>query len=71
MGWTGWFKDDTGGDSNEKITTDSGYTKTEILRTEDNAKVGSRNDHSHVIIREKPDGSKTASGHGIFGGKRK
>lgn len=72
MGWTGWSKDSSGGETNEKVTSDkSGGTKTEFLRTEDNAKTGSRNDHSHVVVRENANGNKTASGHGIFGGKRK
>jgi hypothetical protein len=72
MGWFGWGSDSSGGEVNEKVDSDSaGNTKTEYLRTEDNAKEGSRNDHSHIVVRESSSGSKSASGHGIFGGRRK
>lgn len=71
--WSDWFNDQTGpGEVSQKTETGSDNSKTEhYLRTEDNAKSGSRNDHSHVVVHEKSDGSKTAHGHGIFGGKRK
>jgi len=72
MGWSDWFSDSSGGKVSEKVSTDShGNTKTEYLRTEDNAKSGSKNDHSHVVVRESANGSKSASGHGIRGGSRK
>lgn len=73
MGWSNWFSDPTGpGDVKEKTTSDADGTKSDHwLRTSDNAKEGSRNDHSHVIVTEKPGGSKSAHGHGIRGGKRK
>ncbi|MBI5139151.1 hypothetical protein HZA26_00870 [Candidatus Nomurabacteria bacterium] len=72
MGWSDWFKDSSGGEVSEKVTKDSsGGTKTDYLRTEDNAKSGSHKDHSHVVVREKSDGTKTASSHGIRGGRQK
>lgn len=72
MGWSDWFKDSSGGEVTTKTTQESnGTTKTEWLRTSDNAKTGSRDDHSHVVVRESADGRKTSSGHGIRGSTRK
>lgn len=73
MGWTDWFKDSTGpGEVKEKTSTESdGSKSSHWMRTSDHAKEGSRKDHSHVIVTEKPSGSKSAHGHGIRGGRRK
>lgn len=70
--WSGWFSDSSGGEVKEKVSKDAhGSIKTEYLRTKDNAKIGSRRDHSHVVVRESSSGRKSASGHGIRGGSRK
>lgn len=74
MGWTDWFKDPTGpGEVSEKSTsTSDGGSQTHYLRTEDDAKSGSRDDHSHVIVNTDSSGHTTsAHGHGISGGDRK
>lgn len=74
MGWTDWFKDPTGpGEVAEKSSsTSSGGTRTEYLRTEDNARTGSKSDHSHVVVERDASGHTTsASGHGIRGGDHK
>jgi hypothetical protein len=74
MPWSGWVKDPSGpGDVNTKTTsTSSGGSRTEHLRTEDNAKTGSRDDHSHVTINTDSSGHTTsAGGHGIREGSRK
>ena len=69
MGWSGWFSDSTGpGEVNEK----SSGSDTHYLRTEDNAKSGSKSDHSHVMVREHSSGRSTGHGfHSFFGGKKK
>ena len=74
MGWSDWFSDDSGpGEVAEKVTsTDDGGTRTEYLRTEDYAKEGDRDDHSHIVVQTDSDGhTEWASGHGIYGGDRK
>jgi len=71
MGWSDWSKDSTGGMTSGKVSRENNTTKTEYMRTEDNAKVGSKDDHSHVVVRVNDNGRTTASGHGIFGGRRK
>ncbi|HRH22529.1 MAG TPA: hypothetical protein PLB51_00855 [Candidatus Paceibacterota bacterium] len=73
MGWGNWFRDPTGpGEVKEKVEKHQDGSRTShTLRTEDNAKVGSRNDHSHVIVHERSDGTKSAHGHGIRGGSKK
>lgn len=73
MSWTDWFNDPSGpGEVNEKTSQSSDGSKTtEYLRTEDDAKSGSRKEHSHVIHTEHSSGRSTAHGHGIFGGRRK
>ena len=74
MGWLGWLKDSTGpGEVNEKTTRNSdGSTRTEYLRTEDNSRTGSRDDHSHVTVNTDSSGHTTsAGGHGISGGSHK
>lgn len=74
MGWGDWFSDTTGpGEVVEKVDTKpDGSTTTHTLRTEDNAKSGSRDDHSHVIVNTDDSGKTiSAHGHGIFGGRRK
>lgn len=67
MGWSGWAKDSTGGETNTKTEKDTnGNTDTHYLRTSDNSREGDRDNHSHVMVRENADGSKTAHGfHGI------
>jgi len=72
MGWSDWFKDSSGpGEVKEKHESTSERESTHYLRTEDNAKSGSRNDHSHVVVHHNSDGSSSAHGHGIRGGRRK
>ncbi len=72
MGWGPWSSDSSGGgETREKTESSGGRTESHTLRTEDNAKEGSRNDHSHVIVTEHESGRTTAHGHGIFGGRRK
>jgi hypothetical protein len=57
MGWTGWTQNDNGSVSNEKVTEYSdGSSKTEYLNTTG----GSKENHTHVIITEKSDGTKSA-----------
>ena len=72
MGWSGWSKDSLGpGEVNtkESVTSD-GTRESHTMRTADNAKTGSRDDHSHVVVRETSDGTTSAHGHGIRGGER-
>lgn len=68
-----WKDDPTGpGKVTEKTVSHAdGTTEKHTLRTEDNAKTGDKNDHSHVIETEHPSGRSTAHGHGIRGGERK
>ena len=57
MGWLNWLKNDNGSESKVKVETESdGGTKTHYLSTEG----GSRQDHTHIIVRESKDGSKSA-----------
>lgn len=74
MGWSDWFKDSSGsGEVKEKTErhSDGGSTH-HTMRTEDDAKSGDKNDHSHIIVNERSDGStKSAHAHGIRGGTRK
>lgn len=73
MNWSPWSdkgssKDDPG-KTREKVVVDKDGTRhTHTMRTEDRTKIGDKNNHSHVIVTEKPDGTKAAFGHGIFKG---
>ncbi len=68
MGWGKWFSDVFGG-GEVREKRDGGSTH--YLRTSDNAKTGSRNDHSHVVVTSKPSGHTSAHARGIRGGERK
>lgn len=67
MGWLDWFNDSSGGETSSKIEKNSNGSKdTHYIRTKDNTREGDKDNHSHVMIREDSDGSKTAHGfHGI------
>lgn len=56
MGWLGWILGVDGSSSNTKVERSGGTRKTHHLST---AGGGSKQDHSHVIVRESG-GRKTA-----------
>lgn len=59
-----WEKDPTGpGEVKTTVRETPDRKETHYLRTEDNAAKGSKEDHSHSAVFEKPDGRKT--GHGF------
>ncbi len=69
MGWSNWFKDSSGGEVKEKVEKHSdGAKDTHFLRTEDRVGRGDKENHSHSMIREKLDGTK--SGHSFHGHKK-
>lgn len=59
MGWLGWIIDKATGDStNTKVESESdGTVVTHHLTT---AGGGSRSNHSHIVVKERPDGRKVA-----------
>jgi hypothetical protein len=67
MSWSDWCKDSSGGKVSEKVEKSSDGSKdTHYIRTSDDTRSGSKDNHSHVMVREKADGSSTAHGfHGI------
>jgi hypothetical protein len=52
-----WQKNDDGSESTTKVKVTDGVKETHHLTT---AGGGTRKDHSHVVIREKADGTKSA-----------
>jgi hypothetical protein len=57
MAWSDWIKNDNGSESKVKVEKDSsGETRTHFL----NSGGGSRENHTHVIVREHKDGGKSA-----------
>jgi len=69
MGWFGWSKDSSGGETNVKVEKHSdGATDTHYIRTSDNTRTGDKDNHSHSMVRERSDGGK--SGHGFHGIKK-
>jgi hypothetical protein len=64
MGWGKWFNDSTGpGEVKEKTERHAdGTTDKHYLRTADHVRSTDKENHTHVFVRERPDGSKSAHG---------
>ena len=59
MGWRSWFRD-KGDDVKEKTVRTSEGKETHWLRSKD----GDKENHSHVVVKEKDSGHKSAHGNG-------